>query len=374
LTIGTKTDRLSDSINENREEQSGKRQQVNQMSGSKKNKIRLAAGILISAFCIYLAFRSVDIHQMWQAFKTANYWYLAPACTILFFSHFLRAYRWRYFLDPVRRLDTGSLFSSLIIGYAANSFMPAHLGEFLRAYVLSKKRHIAMSSVFATIVVERIVDMFSLLALLLFALFIYPFPAWVIKSGYFMFAGSLGLLVFLIFLKKATSPTLKFIGFILKPLPKTFEQKIETSLEQFLEGILPLKRWHDYITTGLLSVTIWACYGLVFHFALQAFNFVDTYHLKWSVSLIILVITTIAIVVPSSPGYIGTYHYLCQISLALFGVPSGPALSFATVVHGVSIFPVFAMGLFFAHYEGMAILKISGQVSEIKETAFLERA
>ena len=95
---------------------------------------------------------------MWQAFKTVNYWYLVPAAAAIFFSHFLRAFRWRYLLDPIRRLDISSLFSSLIIGYAANSFMPAHLGEFLRAYVLSKKRQISMIPVFATIAVERVID------------------------------------------------------------------------------------------------------------------------------------------------------------------------------------------------------------------------
>ena len=344
------------------------------MNGAHKQTIKLAIGILISAVCIYLAFRSVDTRQMWEAFKTANYWYLLPSGGLLFISHGLRALRWRYFLDPVKRVGLGSLFSSLMIGYATNTFTPAHLGEFLRAYILSKKRHIAMSSVFATIVVERIVDMFSLLVLFLLAIFIYPFPEWVINSGYLMFAGSVGLLVFLIFLKKATSTTLRFLGFILKPLPERVERKTTEMLEHFLAGLLPLKHWHHYIITGLLSVLIWACYGLVLYFALSAFDFVETYRLEWSASLIVLVITTIAVIVPSSPGYIGTYHYLCQVSLAMFGVPAGPALSFATVAHGVNMFPVFIAGLFFAHYEGMAIMKMSGKFDEIKESAYLEKA
>lgn len=230
-----------------------------------------------------------------------------------------------------------------------------------------------MSPIFATIVVERIIDIFSLLVLMLLAFFVHPFPDWVIKSAYIMFAGTLGLLMFLVFLKKATSPTLRFIGFILKPLPKTFEREVVATLEKFLAGIVPLKRWHDYITAGFLSVIIWAGYGFVIHFCIHAFYFADTYGLTWSVSLILLVITTIAVVVPSSPGYVGIYHYLCQISLGLFGVPAGPALSFAFVLHGVNILPVFIVGLFLAHHEGMAILKMSEEVSEIKETAYLER-
>ncbi len=89
----------------------------------------------------------------------------------------------------------------------------------------------------------------------------------------------------------------------------------------------------------------------------------ETFDLQWSVSLILLVITTIAIAIPSSPGYVGTYHYLCQITLAMFGVPNGPALSFATVVHGINYLPIVIVGLFFAHYEGVAISKMSERAS-----------
>jgi hypothetical protein len=246
-----------------------------------------------------------------------------------------------------------------MIGYMANLLLPAHSGEFFRAYVLSKKRTIPMSSILATIVIERIIDVFSLLVLMLLAIFIYPFPSWVSKSGYIIFYGAVGLSIFLILLKKATSTIKRTLCFILKLLPKSFEQKIFNVIDQFVSGLVPLKGWHNYITVGILSMAIWACYAFVFHLGLEAFHFTEKFDLKWSVSLIILVFTTIAVVVPSSPGYVGTYHYLCQISLAMFGVPAGPALSFAAVVHGVGFFPILIVGLFFAHYEGMAISKIS---------------
>ena len=337
------------------------------MTNSQNNKIKLVIGLLISALFLYLAFHKVDFGEMLQAFKTANYWFLIPAVPIIFLSHFLRALRWRYLLDPIRHLDVGSLFSSLIIGYAANTFMPAHLGEFLRAYVLGKKRQIPMSLVFATIVVERIIDVFSLLFLTLLALFVYPFPDWVINSAYIMLAGSVFLLIGLIFLKKANLSTMRFAGIILTPFPDVFVEKIKLMLEKFSKGILPLMRWHDYITVSMLSLIIWLCYGLVFYLCLNAFDFVDPYNLEWSASLILLVITTIAVVVPSSPGYVGTYHYLCQITLALFGVPAGPALSFAAVVHGLNFLPVLGVGLFLAQHEGMTILKMSRDVPEIEK-------
>lgn len=323
------------------------------------NKVKFAIGIAISLVFIFLAFRKVNFAEMWQAFKSANYWYFLPAIVIIFFSHFLRALRWRYLLDPIKRVDIRSLFSSLIIGYMANVFMPAHLGEFIRAYILGKKRDIAMSSTFATIVIERIIDIFSLLTLMVLTIFLYPFPQWVTKSGYIMFAATLGLFLFLVLLKIKTTRTLGVIRFLMKPLSENLARKIEGLLVKFVAGIVPLKRWQDYLIVTLFSVIIWACYAGVFYFSFFAFDFSTTYHLPWTASLVLLVITTVSVVVPSSPGYVGTYHYLCQLSLAMFHVPAGPALSFATVVHGISFLPVLITGLIFARYEGMAISKMT---------------
>ena len=309
----------------------------------------------MGALFLYLAFKEVDFGQMWNSLKNVNYWYLLPAILILFFSHFLRAFRWRYLLDPVKRVNTPSLFSALIIGYGANMIIPAHLGEFLRAYVLAQKRQIALGSVFATIVTERIVDVFSLVVLMFLAILFYPFPEWVIISGFLMLAGALTLFFFLIFLKKSPSKTDTFLRFTLKPFPERIGSRIKGSTERFFSGILPLKRRGDYVQVVLLSVCIWVCYGFVFYVCFQAFDFIETFRLPWYAGLILLVITTISVVVPSSPGYVGPYHYLCQVSLAMFAVPESPALSYAAVVHGVNFLPVLALAFLFAGFEGLRL-------------------
>ena len=309
----------------------------------------------MGALFLYLAFKEVDFGQMWDSLKNADYWYLLPAILIVFFSHFLRAFRWRYLLDPVKRVDTPRLFSALVIGYGANMVMPAHLGEFLRAYVLSEKRKIPMGAVFATIVMERIIDVFSLLVLMFLAILIHPFPEWVVKSGYIMFAAALFLFVLLVLLKRSPEGTDTLLHILLKPVPERIGSRIKRSTERFFSGIQPLKRRGDYVVVVLLSVCIWVCYGLVFHVCFQAFDFIETFRLPWYAGLILLVITTISVVVPSSPGYVGPYHYLCQVSLAMFAVPESPALSYAAVVHGVNFLPVLALALLFGGYEGLRI-------------------
>jgi uncharacterized protein (TIRG00374 family) len=322
-----------------------------------KHKTKLFFGILISLFFMVLAFRKVDFGQMWTSLKSADYLCLLPVIAIVFLSHLLRAFRWRYLLDPIRRLDTGSLFSSLLIGYAANVVTPAHLGEILRGYVLGKKRDLPLSAVLATIVMERIIDVFSLLGLMVIAIFVHPFPEWVVRSGYIMFAGTAGLLLLLILLKKSQSFTRAFLRQAHKILPERIARQLDIITERFISGIVPLKKGRDYITVSLLSLGVWGCYGLVFQLSLHAFGFVEAYRLGWHVSLILLVITCVAVVVPSSPGYIGPYHYLCQIALAMFAVPPGPALSYATVVHALSFLPVLLVGSALANYEGMSLYR-----------------
>jgi uncharacterized protein (TIRG00374 family) len=322
------------------------------------NTTRLIIGCLIGAGFLYLAGRKVDFSLMWAAFTKVNYGFVLLAVPVIFFSHFLRALRWRYLMDPIKRVDVASLFSALLIGYMANILMPAHLGELLRAYVLGKKRDVSASSTFATIVVERIIDVFALLLLMIVALLLYPFPEWIKRAGYAMLVGTVGLFVFLILLKRHFVFFERHLTLFFRPLPQAWQAKLTRGIRSFVVGIVPLRRAWDYPVVAALSLAIWGCYGFIIHLVLYAFDFVSLYHLPWSTSLIVLVITTLGIVVPSSPGYVGTYHWLCQISLAMYGVPAGPALSFAILTHGVNFLPVLVAGLILAYYEGVEIFRV----------------
>ncbi len=323
----------------------------------KKNHFKLLFGLLIGAAFMYFAFRKVDFAQMGDAFKRANYWYLLLALVCLFVSHWMRAVRWHYLLAPIQKVKTKHLFSALMIGYMANTFTPAHLGEFLRAYVLGRKSHVKASSVFGTIVTERIIDIFTLLFLMALAIVVFPFPDWVTKSGYATFAGVVILLVFLIVMKRNRDASLRILNKLLKPLPKKLSSKVDGLFHSFLDGVVGLKNWRHYVITYVLSLLIWACYGGVIYLSFYAFDFVTQYNLPCTATLVVLVITTISVIVPSSQGYVGTYHWLCQLSLGLFAVPKSEALSFAFVLHGINIIPILIVGLIIASVEGVSLSK-----------------
>ena len=327
-----------------------------------KNSLKIMLGLLISLGFLFLAFRQLDFQQMKQAFSLANYWLLIPSVIILFTSHWLRSLRWQYLLNPVQKVPVRNLFSALLIGYAANDILPAHLGEFLRAFLVGRKRNIPVSSALATIVVERIVDILSLVFIMALTLVIYPFPSWVKKSGYLMFAFAVGLLVFLILMKIYTDATMKFLGRLLKPFPKKLTEKAESLSRSFLDGLKPMKSRLDYPIIFILSILFWTCYWGVLYLNFYTFNLIADHNLNVTAGLVLLVITTISVVVPSSPGYVGTYHWLCQVSLELFHVPRAVGLTYAIVVHAINFFPVFIVGFILAWKEGIKLSKVQKQL------------
>jgi uncharacterized protein (TIRG00374 family) len=320
---------------------------------------KIIVGVALSLLFIFLAFRKVEFSQMGQAFAGADYWMLIPIMAVIFISLLLRAWRWQYLLAPIQQVRLFGLLASLAVGYMANTFLPAHLGEVVRAYHARGKTGIAASAVFATIVVERLLDIFALLMLMGLVLVVFPFPGWVQKSGVIMLVLVAVLFTVLLLMKKYHRQTLAVSDHLTGFLPLTVSGRIKGLLDQFLNGIVALKSAGHYLAVGILTLLIWACYILTFQLLFYAFNFVSLYHLPWTAALVVLVITTISVVVPSSPGYVGSYHFLCQLSLGLFTVPKGPALSFAFVMHAVNIFPVFFLGLFILSREKISLVSIT---------------
>ncbi len=163
--------------------------------------------------------------------------------------------------------------------------------------------------------------------------------------------------LFLILLKRQNKHTLNLLKKVLSFMPKSIATKIEDLIFAFIDGINGMEKKRDYVIVFVLSLAIWFFYWLGLHIVMISFNLPELYNVDSVSSLVLLVITTISVVVPSSPGYVGTYHYLCQLSLALFGVPKSMGLSVAFVAHGINILPTALVGMVLAWKEGISRLK-----------------
>ncbi|MFH0924545.1 MAG: lysylphosphatidylglycerol synthase transmembrane domain-containing protein, partial [bacterium] len=133
-------------------------------------------GIIISAFFLFLFLFKVDYHKLWLAFKEVEYIYLLPLLILQVISYMVRALRWKYLMSSIKEIRFRSLFSATVVGFMANNLFPLRVGEFIRAYFIGTKENISKSASFATIILERLFDGFTILLFLLLVLFFLPLP------------------------------------------------------------------------------------------------------------------------------------------------------------------------------------------------------
>ncbi len=314
-------------------------------------KKKFIIGGLISLVFLYLAFRKVDYYELWSALKGASYWYILPNVALVILSMWMRAYRWKFMVDPIKKLGLAPLFSSVMIGFMANNVLPARLGEFVRAYSLGTKENISRSATFATIVIERIFDGFSLLFILWLSLLLSPFPDWVKKASNLFLLMNIATLAFLVLIEVKRDLTLKFFNFIFRILPASLSSRAGEILEKFIGGLKVFRDVPSLIWILAWSIFIWIIVGISNYFIFLAFDLQPPIQ----ASFILLVIVSLGVMLPSSPGFVGTFQFFCVVSLATFGYDKNVALPFSIVLHASQYFPVTLLGLYYLKREHLSL-------------------
>jgi len=328
---------------------------------------KLWIGIGISLFFLFLLFRKIDFHKLLAAFREMDYRYLLPAVFFTFISYFFRAVRWKYLLLPLKKTRMKNLFPATIIGYMANNLLPARLGEFVRAYVLGEKEGLGTSAVFASLVVDRLFDGFTVLLILLLTFFTVKLPPGMGKvqdglvvGGYVTLAVYITVVIFLVTLKRKTLQTINLIAWFLKPFPAKVSEKIIPLLGSFIEGVRLSSRPAELVALLSTSGVIWFFAIWPVDLLLRSFGII----LPITASMFIMVFLVFAVMVPASPGYVGTYHAACVYGLMAFNIQKEKALSIALIIHGVSFFPVILLGAYFLWIDKFSLSVIRSKSSQ----------
>ena len=328
---------------------------------TKKPDKKLWIGIGISIFFLVLLFRKIDFSKLFAALGEMDYRYLIPAVLFTFISYYFRAVRWRYLLLPMKKIGMRNLFSATVIGYMANNLLPARLGEFVRAYVLGEKEKLDTSAVFATLVLDRLFDGFTVILILVVTFFTIELPPGMenvqhglMVGGYVTLAFYVAVIVFIITLKKQTTRTINLTARLLKPFPAKVTEKVIPLLGSFIEGLRLSARPSDLILLLCSSFVIWTFAVYALAMVLHSFGI----FLPVTASMFIMVFLVFAVMVPASPGFVGTYHAACVYGLMAFNVQMEKALSIALIVHGVNFFPVIVLGFWYLWHDKLSLTEV----------------
>lgn len=318
-------------------------------------RVTFIVGLVLSALFLYLAMRGARLSDMAQVLKGANYWLMVPCVAFTLIAYGLRSLRWRYLLHSVRPIPQGTLFAATMIGFLANNVLPARLGELVRAHVVGRRAGISRSAALASIVVERIFDLFTLLALFGVVSFVSPYPGMVGRAAIIVFIFGCAALVALLIWNRHPD---RFVRVLLRFVPSRGRDRAAGMADGFGDGLGVFDRGAHLWMVAALSLLHWAAIIIVTWLCIRALGIRVP---QPQASLVALVAIALITMVPSAPGFVGTLQGAGTAALLVFGVPKEQGLAFSILYHATQWVPVNVVGAIYLVREGLSL----GQLSRI---------
>ena len=302
-----------------------------------------AGSFLLAALLLYLALRNADFATMWATLREADYIYLIPLILISLLSHWLRAWRWKILLQSLPEAQDRTpriphAFGALMIGYMVNYAAP-RLGEVARSLVLSLKERLAFSSVLGTVVVERLLDVFTLFLAILSVLWLRAEAMGKLYDRLLapLLTSALELPLWLTGLIVMLSAGLLLGAILWYRQKRATSSRLRTLWHHFLEGLLTLVQTPRKTLIVILTVAMWFCYLIMAYLPFVMFDYHHIYHLSLLDVWAIMILGSLGVAIPS-PGGAGSYHYITIETLVLmFGVDASAAATYAVVTHAAQL-------------------------------------
>ncbi len=319
----------------------------------------IALGMLISAVFLYLAFREIDFNQLWQYLRSAKWAWVLLGLVSYFMGVWVRTWRWQVLLNPLKRIPQRELFQVVCIGYMGNNVYPARAGEVLRSILLKQSDDVPISGSLATIVVERLFDGITILALVLLnfrqLMQIAPDAEWMrrIQTGSIL-VGAIFALILLVFLAMLFLPkqTQAVSGWLInKLLPQKLRPKVSGILEKFIDGLRVLRSPGQSLLVLALSMLVWIFEGGLYWGVMKALGL----ELSFMSLLLIEGVVNLVLLIPAAPGGLGTFDAAAKFMLSLFGIPAEQALGYALILRVALWIPITALGAIFFIKEGFSL-------------------
>jgi len=223
----------------------------------------------------------------------------------------------------------------LLIAFGGNNVLPFRMGELLRVDYLARHGDVPRPACLAVVGVERLLDVFTVLVL-----FLAVTPALVgrvpLGRSLPLVASCIAAAVLAAVLaSRRASRLTDLTRRATRVLGSRVSAVAAKRMGQFAGGLAALSSTREVLLVIVLSFAYWSTSLASVQLWLWAFDL----HLPWYAPVVILGFTAFGTAMPSSPAFIGTYHYFAAAGVSFFGVDHATALSFAVVGHAVSIVP-----------------------------------
>lgn len=318
-----------------------------------RRTLLLVVGLVISLASLYFAFQGFDLGGVWGALARVQLGWLVLLVAPFVLTFMVKVWRWRAMFHPDEaRVPSSLLLSTLMISYIP---LPFRAGEVARGIITSSRSGIPAVRVFSTIVVEKVLDILTLLLLLGVCLPFVEVPRSMQGAAITLGLGVMLVTMLLLALVLRPGIATGLAGLLAARLPARFGERIQTATEQVLRGFAPMSNPAVALRIILLSLATWAVNTIYVYVLLRAFNL----EVSPMAAGVLVVGANLIMAVPAAPGSVGTFELAVITVLQALGQTRGVSQSFAILYHFMGLAPVALFGVISVIYLGISFSALS---------------
>lgn len=323
-------------------------------------------GGLIAIGILTFLFYDLNVARTYSLAKNLKLVYLAPVFLCSTLIMVFKALRWRTIVSRVRKTKFWPALTLYSTAQAIGVLLPALTGQAGRVIFFSRKVEFSKTYAFSTIFLEIVFDGAGLIVLMLISSSAFAFPPEYRKYSYMIGIATILLFVFF-YLSLHFQNRMERIGRkTILPLSRRAYFVLRKFFRSFNEGLSVIKSTDKLFVVSLHTFLSWLAHvGAVF-FLLLMFDFKLGISREWA-AVVIIIINYLALMLPITPGNVGTFQLAVVAGLNLFGVEKTGAVLFSVILYLVDMVPIFTLSAFFLFKEKFSLWEISEDEELIAE-------
>jgi uncharacterized protein (TIRG00374 family) len=324
-----------------------------------RSSLRAVIVLAVGAALLVLFLYNVDLRGVARQIVHSSPQWLALSLLTMIVNLTIRSWRWQYLLEPLGRPTLANSFRATAVGFAASAVLPARAGEVIRPYFLSRQqKSMSATGAFATIILERVLDMVTVLVLL--ALYLIVLAPATTEQNHVAFeavkwagltAASFALIALVILFLLARNPArlAQSLARLESVLPSKLAGLLARVAEKFATGLGVIRRPSRLLVALALSFPLWLSIAAGIWAVAVAFHL----DVPFTGSFLVIALLVVGVAVPT-PGAVGGFHEAFRLAATtFFGAPDDAAVGAAIVLHLFTVGPTLMLGLLFAAQEGL---------------------
>lgn len=320
-------------------------------------------GALIALGILIFLFYDLNLPRTISVAKELRLIYLLPALLCGFGIIVFKTLRWKTIVSQVKTV----MFWPTLALYATSQIiavvLPALTGQAGRVILFSRKGNFTKTYAFSTIFLEVVLDGAGLITLMLMASTVFVFPEDYRFISYIIGAATLAVMVLFYCSLRFQKNVEGFIYKRIRPKSRKFYLILRKFLRSFNDGISVIRSTDKLFLVSWNTILSWACNIGAIYFLFYTFNF----KLPIWAAVVVIIVNYLALMVPITPGNIGSFQLAVVASLKMFSIPKTEAVLFSVALYLVDMVPMIILAAFFLLKEQFSISEISEDEELIEE-------